>query len=280
MSGSRSPSYGVWGLYLFCAGVFLFLIAPSLVVIPMGFSSASFLQFPPPGFSLQWFREYFSDERWLAATWRSLRIAAAVMVAASVAGTMAALALTRRRGVLKKILNLVIISPMILPVIVYALAIYGLYAWLQLVGTDLGLIIAHTILAIPFVFLTVTATLYRYDVSLSRAAASSGANAWRTFWLITLPLIRPGIIAGTLFAFITSFDEIVVAVFISGVESTLPKMMFDQLRFELKPVLAAIATLLIGVTTVILLMAARFQRALQVRDRLATEPDPGPEARA
>ncbi len=263
LSAMRQPRKAPWVLYVFCGVVFLFLMAPSLVVIPMSFSASSFLKFPPEGLSLQWFGEYFGDERWLAATWRSFRIAGLAMVGATVVGTMAALALTRRRGVMEKALNVVIISPMMLPVIVYALAIYSLYARLQLVGTDIGLIIAHTVLAVPFVFLTVTATLYRYDISLSRAAASSGANSWQTFWLVMLPLIKPGVFAGALFAFIASFDEIVVALFISGLDSTLPKKMFDEIRFELKPVLAAIATLLIGVTTLVLLVAARFRRSLR-----------------
>ena len=244
-------------LCLLCGFVFLFLIAPSLVVIAMSFGSSPFLTFPPEGFSLQWFDRYFADERWLAATWRSLRIAGVVTLAATVIGTMAALASAGLRGWLRKALNVLLILPMILPVIVYALAVYALYSRLRVVGTDAGLIIAHTVLAVPFVYLTVMAALSRYDASLSQAAASSGANRLQIFWFIMLPIIKPGIIAGALFAFITSFDEVVVANFVSGLDSTLPKKMFDHLRFELTPVLAAIATLLIAVTTTILLIAFR-----------------------
>jgi putative spermidine/putrescine transport system permease protein len=246
----------------FCACVFIFLMAPSLIVIPMAFSSSAFLGFPPPGFSLQWFQEYFSDPQWQSATWRSLRVALAVTVLATAVGTMLALGAARRRGWSRTALNALIVSPMVLPVIVYAVAIYGLYTRLRLMGTDLGLILAHTILAVPLVFLTVGATLSRHDVSLAQAAASCGANGWRTFWLVTLPLIRPGVVAGALFAFITSFDEVVVSVFIGGLESTLPKKMFDDIRWDIKPVVAAIATLLIGVTALVLLLAGQSRRIL------------------
>ena len=244
-------------LCLVCGFVFLVLIAPSLVVIAMSFGSSPFLKFPPEGFSLQWFERFLADERWLAAAWRSLRIAVVVTVAATVVGTMAALASAGLRGWLRKALNVFLILPLILPVIVYALAVYALYSRLRMVGTDAGLIIAQTVLAVPFVYLTVTAALSRYDASLSHAAASSGANRLEIFWFVMLPIIKPGIIAGALFAFLVSFDEIVVANFVSGLESTLPKKMFDHIRFELNPVLAAIATLLIAVTTIFLLVAFR-----------------------
>ena len=263
MGRARAP----WRLYTFCALVFVFLMVPSLIVIPMAFSASAFLAFPPPALSLQWFREYFGDERWRAATLRSLRVALAVMGAATVVGTMTALALTRRRGIAKAIVHVVIVSPMILPLIVYAVAIYAVYSRLRLVGTDVGLIIAHTIMAVPFVFVTVTAALSRYDVALTRAAASSGATGWKTFWLITFPLIRHGIFAGGLFAFITSFDEVVVAVFIGGLDSTLPKKMFDDIRWDIKPVVAAIATVLIGVTALVLLLAGWSRRAAAPEER-------------
>ena len=243
-------------LCLVCGFVFLVLIAPSLVVIAMSFGSSPFLKFPPEGFSFQWFERFLADERWLAAAWRSLRIAVVVTVAATVVGTMAALASAGLRGWLRKALNVFLILPLILPVIVYALAVYALYSRLRMVRTDAGLIIAQTVLAVPFVYLTVMAAL-RYDASLSHAAASSGANRLEIFWFVMLPIIKPGIIAGALFAFLVSFDEIVVANFVSGLESTLPKKMFDHIRFELNPVLAAIATLLIAVTTIFLLVAFR-----------------------
>jgi ABC-type spermidine/putrescine transport system permease subunit II len=249
-------------LAVFCGCVFTFLVAPCLIVAPMAFSSSAFLGFPPPGFSLQWFREYFSDPQWQGATWRSLRVALVVMVVATAVGTMLALGLSRCRGWTRTALNALIVSPMVLPVIIYAVAIYGLYTQLRLMGTDLGLILAHAVLAVPLVFLTVGATLSRHDVSMAQAAASCGANGWRTFWLVTLPLIKPGVVAGALFAFITSFDEVVVAVFIGGLESTLPKKMFDDIRWDIKPVVAAIATLLIGVTVLVLLLAGQSRRIL------------------
>src|SRR5260221_8307971 len=159
--------------------IFIFLVAPTLIVVPMAFSGSTFLEFPPRSLSLRWFAAYFADERWLGATWRSIRIALSVMVVATIVGTLAAQALQAAGGRAATLLKLLILSPMMLPVIIYAIAVYALYARFRLVGTDIGLVLAHTILAVPFVFLTVSATLARYDVMLDRAAASSGAGPWR-----------------------------------------------------------------------------------------------------
>jgi putative spermidine/putrescine transport system permease protein len=148
-----------------------------------------------------------------------------------------------------------------LPVIIYAIAVYALCSRLHLIGSDAALILAHSVLAIPFVFLSVSASLARYDDTLDRAAASSGANAWRTFWLVRYPLIRPGMLAGALFAFITSFDEVVVALFVGGLDATLPMQMFNEMRWNLSPVVAAIAAMLIALTSVALWIAARSRRS-------------------
>lgn len=152
-----------------------------------------------------------------------------------------------------KVVRIWFVAPMALPVIVYAVSVYGLYVRIGLIGTDLGLILAHTILALPFPFLTVSAAVATMDQSLSRAAASCGATPLKIFWWVTLPIIKPGVAAGALFAFLTSFDEVVVAMFIGGIEATLPKRMLDDIRYELSPVLAAIATLLTCVTAFVIL---------------------------
>jgi len=253
----RRPSLAV-----LCTPIFVYLVAPTLIVVPMAFSASTFLEFPPAHLSMRWFNEYITDERWLLATWRSLRVAFSVMVLATVIGTLAALALQQARGRTATLLKLLILSPIMLPVIIYAIAVYALYSRLHLVGTDLGLVLAHTILAVPFVFLTVTATSARYNVLLDRAAASSGAGPWRTFWEIRLPLIRRGVLAGALFAFITSFDEVVVALFVGGLDATLPKRMFDELRWNLNPTIAAVATILVSLTTLVLWAGMRSRRPI------------------
>ncbi len=239
---------------LVCWLVLVCLIAPSLVVIPMSFSPSVYMEMPTNGLSLQWFHEYFTDPQWQKATWRSLRIATAVTILSTTMATLAVMALGHVTARLRQVALLLFISPMIIPVIAFSVATYSIYARLGLIGTDFGLIVAHTILAIPFPFLTVSASYAQYDQTLSKAAASSGAPPLKTFFLVTMPLIRPGILAGALFAFLTSFDEVVVAMFIGGVDSTLPKLMFDHIRFELSPVLAAVATLLITITSLFLLI--------------------------
>jgi putative spermidine/putrescine transport system permease protein len=246
---------------LIAVPVFVLLVAPSLIVVPMAFTGSSLLEFPPRSLSLQWFAAYFGDERWLDATWRSLRVALAVTLLASAIGSMAALALTRVQGAWSRAARLLIVSPIMLPVIIYAIAVYALCSRLHLIGSDFALILAHTVLAIPFVFLSVGASLARYDDTLDRAAASSGANAWRTFWLVRYPLIRPGLLAGALFAFITSFDEVVVALFVGGLDATLPMQMFNEMRWNLSPVVAAIAAMLIAFTSAALWLATRSRRS-------------------
>jgi putative spermidine/putrescine transport system permease protein len=238
----------------FCWVVLGLLVAPSLLVIPMAFSSTTYVTFPMSGVSFRWFYQFFSDPQWREASWRSVRIACTVMVTATTIATALVLFLSRITPTIRQFALALIISPMIIPIIAYSVAVYGVFAKLGLIGTDLALIIAHTILAVPIPFLTISASYAHYDQTLSKAAASSGAPPYKTFFLITLPVIRPGIVAGALFAFLTSFDEVVVAMFISGVQSTLPKMMFDVIRFQLSPVLAVVATLLILLTSLFLLI--------------------------
>lgn len=245
--GQRSPI--LWGAALL---VLAFLALPTLVVLPISFSAAKYLTFPPPGWSLQWYGRYFGSREWMTATWRSVEVGVLTMAAATIVGTAAALALRRQfRG--RSLVNLVILAPMVVPVIIVAIAIYGLYARLRLIGTIPGLVLAHTVLALPFVVVVVAATLRGFDETLELAAQNLGANRWQTFHLVTLPLIRPGIVSGALLAFITSFDEVVIAIFISGARSpTLPKQMWDGIRTEIDPTVAAVSTLLIGVTTAVI----------------------------
>ena len=253
--GRRSPALIAIG----AAGL-VFLALPLLVVLPISFSAAKYLTFPPPGWSTQWYARYFDSREWMSATVRSVEVAALTTLAATALGTAAALALRRQfRG--RAVVSLILLAPMVVPVIIVAIGIYGLYAKLQLVGTLLGLVLAHTVLALPFVVVVVTATLRGFDETLELAAQNLGAGRWQTFRLVTLPLIRPGVVAGALLAFITSFDEVVVAIFVSGSrQPTLPKQMWDGIRTEIDPTVAAVSSLLIVVTTIVLAAATLARR--------------------
>jgi putative spermidine/putrescine transport system permease protein len=232
--------------------ILVFLAAPTVIVIPISFSSATYLTFPPPGWSTQWYARYFGSDAWMGATYRSFAVASLTMVTSTILGTAAAFGL-RRLYVGRDIAHLLVVAPLVVPGIIIAIAVYDLYSRLLLIGSIAGLVIAHTIIAFPFVAVVVAAALRGLDKSLERAAANLGANAWTTFRLVTFPLIRPGIAAGALLAFIASFDEVVIAIFISGTTSaTLPKLMWDGIRTEVDPTIAAVSTLLVALSTLLL----------------------------
>lgn len=248
---------GEVALTAFTALVLLFLIAPSLLVIPMSFNSAELLAFPPPGYSLRWYANFFERPEWMLAGRNSFLIAVLTTLFATVLGTMAALGLVRGRVPFRTLVTAVFLTPMIVPAIVTAVAVYGLYAMLRLTGTVAGMVLAHTVLALPFVIVNVSAVLQGMDWRIEQAARSLGASPLRAFWLVTLPLIRPGILAGALFAFITSFDELVVALFISGIEAvTLPVQMWSGIRFEINPTVAAASSMLIAMSALLLIVIA------------------------
>jgi putative spermidine/putrescine transport system permease protein len=226
--------------------VAVFLVAPLVIVVPMSFSTALSLQFPPPGYGLGYYRQYFSDPRWLTPTFNSFIIAGATTVVTLVLVVPAAFALVRHRFRGKSAVNLLLMMPMIVPLVVSALGYYNTLGRLGLAGTHAGMILAHTALSVPVALLAVTATLKGYDRNLERAAMSAGAGPLRTFWWVTLPVLRPGLLVGALFAFLHSFDETVVALFIAGREaSTLPKKMFESVRLETDPVISVVSTLLV-----------------------------------
>ncbi|MCS7246148.1 MAG: ABC transporter permease [Thermomicrobium sp.] len=253
-----------WGrvlLAIFSALVLLYLVAPVLIVLPMSFSAAKYLSFPPPGLSLQWYENFFARADWTAATIQSIRVAFTVMILATVLGVAASLALVRSSFPGKELVNLIIVSPLVVPAIIVAIAIYGIYVRLHLVQTFWGLVLAHTVLAIPYVIVNVSATLRGVDIRLEQAAQSLGANSWQTFRYVTLPLISPGIFAGAVFAFIASFDELIVALFIAGARGrTLPMRMFEGLRMEIDPTIAAVSSMLIVFSVVVLASAELARR--------------------
>ena len=244
------------------AGLVLFyLILPILVVIPLSFSSASYLSFPPPGFSLHWYRNFFTRADWISSAWLSIWVGLAVTVLATALGTPASVALVRGRFAGKGLVNAFILSPLIVPGIIVAIGIYFFYARLGVVGNPIALVLAHTCLAVPFVVINVSATLYGFDERLEYAAMSLGASPWGAFRQVTLPLIRPGVLAGSLFAFITSFDELIVALFVSGTTAvTLPRRMWEGIRFEIDPTIAAVSTILVAFSGALLLTAELLRR--------------------
>ena len=234
---------------LICVLVFVFLIAPIFIIIPISVSSGSLLNYPLPGISLKWFDVIFTPYPWMLALENSLLIASATTVLATILGTLAAYGLTSVEFRWKPLVMALLISPMMVPLVITALGVYFMFARVGLVGTFTGMILAHTVLAVPFVVITVTATLQGFDRNMIRAAQSLGAKPLSAFFGITLPLIMPGVISGAIFAFVTSFDEIVVALFIaSPAQFTLPRQLFAGLRDNLDPSIVAIATLLIVVS--------------------------------
>jgi putative spermidine/putrescine transport system permease protein len=238
-------------LRVFVALVLVALIAPIIVVVLLSFSSASYLTFPPPAFGVRWYREYLGSRDWLAATGLSIEVAVSVVILSTVLGTAATLGLARLPPAIRMVATGLILSPLVVPVIIVAIGVYYAFARYGLVGTPLGLVLAHTCLAIPFVVTSVGASLAGFDRRLEMAALSLGATPWGTFRQVTLPLILPGVLVGALFAFITSFDELVVSLFLSGANAvTLPRRMWEDLRYALDPTIAAVSTLTILVTVV------------------------------
>lgn len=227
--------------------VAIFLIAPIIIIVPMSFSTAISFEFPPPGYWLGYYVQYFHSDAWLSATANSFIIAFGTMVLTMLVALPAAFGYVRYRFFGKNAFNLIIMLPLIVPGVVSALGYYGFLSRIHLVGTRPGMMIAHTALSIPVAFLAIAAALKGFDRNLERAANSAGAGPLRTFWWVTLPVLRPGILIGALFAFLHSFNEAVVAIFIAGRDaSTLPKKMYESIRLESDPVLAVVSTLLTG----------------------------------
>ncbi|MCU4178227.1 ABC transporter permease subunit [Bosea sp. BH3] len=247
-------------LPVFCWIVIGFLVLPTLLVIPLAFTSSQFLEFPPPGYSLSWFRTYFDSPLWIQATFRSFGVAFATALLATAIGGFAALALANSRTRWSGVIFAFFLAPMIVPRIVIAVGLFYLFARIGLIATDLGLIIGHTVLAIPFTLVTIAAVLKTYDQRLDQAAATLGANRIRTLTGVTIPLVQGGLVAAFLFAFITSFDELTIAIFVSGgIKTTLPKQMWDDMILQLNPTLAAVSVVVLVVVTVMLLLAERFR---------------------
>ncbi len=262
------PQHGLARAILWTAGLLIiaFLCLPSLFVIPVSFTSGTFIEFPPQGFSLRWYQTYLSSPGWVAATIRSFIVAFLTAWLAAALGTAAAFVLVRQRLTGRTAILALIMAPLVLPRLIIAVALFYLYARLGLVGTILGLVLGHTILAVPYVVITVMAVLKTYDERLDQAAWSLGAGKWRTLYHITLPQIRGGVIAGFLFAFITSFDDLTVALFITGGStSTLPRQMWNDLLLQVNPTLAAVSTVILVFVTAFVVLAEMLRRRAVAR---------------
>ncbi len=255
-----------------CGLIFFFLIAPIITIIPLSFNAENFFTFTPgmlaldpDAYSLRHYEDFFTNPDWQQAMWNSVRIAPVATIMSVSLGTLAAIGLSQSHVPFKGTIMAILISPMIVPLIISAAGMYFFYSRIGLQGTYWGVVLAHAALGIPFVIITVTATLVGFDRSLTRAAASLGANPVTTFFRVQMPLILPGVISGGLFAFITSFDEVVVVLFVgSAAQKTLPWQMFIGLREQISPTILAVATILvifsIALLTVVELLRRRSER--------------------
>ncbi|MFI0479036.1 ABC transporter permease [Actinomadura sp. 9N215] len=244
-----------WGLKLVVGLTGLLLIAPTAVVIPMSFSSGTTFQFPPQDWSLRWYESFFTSERWMRSLLTSVQIGLLVAVTATVLGVAVAYGLNRAgfrgRGVIRSLM----MAPLIVPSIVVAVAIYGVFLKWQLNGTALGYVVAHTVMALPFVVTVMSTSFANYDRTLDTAAATLGATAWKTFFRITVPLVAPGVLSGFVFAFVMSLDEVVIALFLQTPDiTTLPVQMYNSITLEIDPTIAAASSLMVVATSIVLLM--------------------------
>lgn len=225
--------------------VFIFLMAPILAIVPLSFSSSTYLTYPLPGLSLRWYEEFLNSARWMNSLKNSFIIGVSSALLSMALGTLASLGLAQWKSKWKPLILAVVLSPMVVPVVITAVGVYFFFAPLGLTGNYLGLILVHTALATPFVVITVSATLQSFDMTLARAAASLGAPPLLTFRKVILPLILPGLASGALFAFATSFDEVVTVLFLAGPEQrTLPREMFSGIRENISPTITAVAVVL------------------------------------
>ncbi|MDQ7774699.1 MAG: ABC transporter permease [Paracoccus aminovorans] len=251
----RNLSAARIALYAFTALAIIWLMVPILIIAPMSFSSARFLQFPPPGFSLRWYQSLLGDPAWVQAGRVSLIVSVSSAVIATGFGTAAAYGLNMARARLANALQVVLLLPLVVPIVITAVGVFLIYARVGLIATLPGLIIANVMLGMPYVITSVLVGLRKFDPAQEMVARSLGMNRLRAFFAVTLPQIRPSVVSGLLFAFISALDETVVAIFIAGGENqTLTKKMFTALRDEIDPTIAALSTLLTVASFMILAM--------------------------
>lgn len=248
-------------LRAFCGAVLLFLLAPVLVIIPMSFSSGEYFVYPLPGYSLKWYAEVMRDEKWVRALSNTLIVGSTSALLATAMGTLAAVGLARLRSRLVPIVLAALISPMVVPIVIVSVSLFYFYANLGLIGSLPGLVLSHATLGLPFVVITVYATMRNYNRNLDRAAESLGAGKAYVFFRVTLPVIAPGVISGGLFAFVVSFDEVVVTLFLASPEyTTLPREIFSGLRQSISPAVVTVSTITIGVSCTLMIVLEMLRR--------------------
>jgi len=240
--------------------ILVYLALPFFVIVPLSFSDQSYLSFPPTGWTSQWFSRIAENPAWLRAAMNSLIIGVPTAFFSMALGTLAALAVSRGGLRSAGIVSILVVAPMMLPHVILAIGLYPVLLKLGLLGTHVAAIIGHTIIGVPLVFITVNAALAGYSDSLELAAMTMGANPWRTFWTVTFPMVRVGIIVGGILAFASSFDELMLALFLTGAGTrTLPRLMWEQLNDYLTPTIAAVATLVFTFTLVLLAIVSALQ---------------------
>ncbi|WP_448956593.1 ABC transporter permease [Labrys neptuniae] len=251
-SSKHKPRFDVWRALAGAVTVlvFLFLLVPIIAVLPLSFSSGSFLAYPMPGLSLRWYEELLANYKWLLALRNSAIVGIGAAALSTVLGLSAAIAMNGMGKRTKQIISGFLIAPLVMPVIIMAVGLYLFFSNLGLVGTLPGMILAHTVIGTPYVVISASAALQNFDMQLIRAAKSLGASPWMAYRRVMLPIIRPAIVAGALFAFVASFDEVVIVLFLAGPgQVTLPVRLFEGIRDELTPVVIAAAMIMIFVST-------------------------------
>lgn len=271
MPGSprHKPRFDVWrtGASIVTVMVFLFLLVPIVAVLPLSFSSGSFLAYPLPGFSLRWYEELLTNYKWVLALKNSAIVGFGAAALSTVLGLSAAVALNGMSVRARRIVNGILIAPLVMPVIIMAVALYLFFSDLGLVGTIPGMILAHTVIGTPYVVISASAALQNFDMTLIRAAKSLGASPWMAYRRVLFPIIQPAIIAGALFAFVASFDEVVIVLFLAGPgQVTLPLRLFEGIRDELTPVVIAAAVIMISIS-IGLMASIEFLRRRSVASR-------------
>ena len=255
-------AFGRWLLTLTGGSVLLFLCLPIAIVVPMSFSSASSLEFPPSGYSLRWYQSFFGDPRWLDAAANSLLVAAIASLLALALGCAAAYGLVRGQFRGRVLYEGNFIAPLIIPPVITAVALYIFFSKIGLLGTLPGLILSHAILGVPYVIMVMSVAIKAFDVRIEQVAYTLGASWWQMFSRVLLPNLTPSLFAAWIFAFIISFDEVIITLFLAGSYETIPKRMFNELVLQVNPTITAIATLLIGFSVITVgLLALLMKRA-------------------
>lgn len=250
----RKPNYLLYG---FVALILAWLIIPIVIIVPMSFSGARFLSFPPPSWSLRWYESYLGSAAWMQATRVSLVVSVSSAILATILGTAAAYALNMSSSKMVRSLQMLLLLPLIVPIVITAVGVFLVYAQIGLLASMTGLILANVMLGLPYVITSVLVGLRKFDHTQEMVSRSLGMNRLRTFFVVTLPQIKPSVISGLLFAFISAIDETVVSLFISGGEyQTLTKRMFTALRDEIDPTIAAISSLLTAISFILVMLVA------------------------